>query len=211
MRFQLQRATNPAAAQLPPPASLFTGTRAGSKLLQLGADGPVQRRHKQRMRQLEEQLFGGQAPATGDDRLAQAAAAAAHHEISRLEAEVTAAAQTVGQATQSVPCSVAIAARPVWHFLYHECLAVFADIGEQSICAQAQLADNLISGLFGRNADQEKARKAKHAQQQKVEEAMAPLLGWLRGGYLGFTLLPAGVQQAARQAGVGERWTAGKR
>lgn len=146
------------------------------------------------------------AQSAHDPRLAEAVAAAALHEILRLEADAVAAAQTVSHSLSSAltrPSLVyvpGIASRIL--SLACPCAGLY--------CVQAQLADNLIACLFGRNADQEKARKAKQAQQQKVEEALGPLLGWLQGGYVGFTLLPAEVRQLAEQAGLGEGWTAGK-
>jgi len=73
-----------------------------------------------------------------------------------------------------------------------------------AMCVQAQLTDSIIPKLSGHPADQERPRKSKQNLQRVVESELAPLRGWMIGGYCGFDLLPPGQHHS-----IAEPWAAG--
>ena len=65
----------------------------------------------------------------------------------------------------------------------------------------------LIPQLTLRPGEQARVRRAKQALKAKMEPELSNLLLWARGGYLGFQLLPAALQQQAPAAT--QTWTTG--
>jgi len=91
LRLRLQFASSPGTPGLPPAVCLFRGGDP-SKLL---PGKPARSKAEARLRSLEGQLFGGQQPSLDDSQFAATAAAAAVHEIQRLQAVITSLAQQV--------------------------------------------------------------------------------------------------------------------
>ena len=63
--------------------------------------------------------------------------------------------------------------------------------------------------LTGRPGEQAKTRRSKQALKQRMQPDLNCLLRWLGGGYAGFHLLPATLQQRAAAAANADDWTAG--
>ncbi|PSC67479.1 xylose [Micractinium conductrix] len=68
--------------------------------------------------------------------------------------------------------------------------------------------EQLMQQLTGRPGEQAKTRRSKQALKQRMQPDLNCLLRWLGGGYAGFHLLPATLQQRAAAAANADDWTA---
>ena len=71
--------------------------------------------------------------------------------------------------------------------------------------------EQLIVSLTGRSGEQAKTRRAKQALQLRMEPELNCLARWLAGGYAGFGLLPAALQQHATTVANTQQWCTGAR
>ena len=74
---------------------------------------------------------------------------------------------------------------------------------------QVQLLDELMVSLAGRPSDQARTRRSKERLKQRMQPELNSLLRWLAGGYAGFELLPAAMQDGAGAASHAEEWSVG--